>query len=174
MSVQPLSLTSRIACVLTFSLFLGLELLPAQTRPRYMASYLGGNGNDRIQSVALGSQGEIYVAGVTSSTNLPTHTGALKAAYSGQGDGFVAKFSADGHRLLACTYLGGSKADTARYIQVMSDGTVWVGGQTQSADFPVTSKGYQAGPTNGRSDAFFVRLNASLGAMRYVRRPCKA
>jgi hypothetical protein len=68
------------------------------------ATYLGGSGNDNANALAIHPQtGEIYVAGWTTSDDFPkTACGAqtkcnecITYEYSGSGDAFVARLSAD-------------------------------------------------------------------------------
>ena len=55
---------------------------------------------------------------------------------SGSSDAFASKFSAAGNALVFSTLLGGSSTETGRAIGVASDGSVYVTGQTASANFP--------------------------------------
>jgi hypothetical protein len=55
------------------------------------SSYLGGSGNDEARGVALDPRAAAYVAGWTSSTDLPGTSGAYQAANAGGDDAFVAK-----------------------------------------------------------------------------------
>lgn len=60
------------------------------------ASYLGGNGNTHATAVALHpANGDLYVAGQTSSSNFPGVTGGAQGAFAGNYDGFVARLTAD-------------------------------------------------------------------------------
>lgn len=55
------------------------------------ATLLGGNNSEQINGIALDAQGNVYVAGVTTSTNFPT-VNPLQPFKGGQ-DAFVAKLS---------------------------------------------------------------------------------
>jgi hypothetical protein len=57
------------------------------------ATYLGGSGDDRALGIDVNAQGNIYVVGITDSTDFPT-SGALQPAPQGRSDAFVAKISA--------------------------------------------------------------------------------
>jgi hypothetical protein len=77
------------------------------------ATYLGGNGADRAEGIAVDSSGNAYVAGDTTSTNFPTTTNSYqptcvdcKGGIS-YGEGFVSKLSPDGSTLIYSTYLSG-------------------------------------------------------------------
>ncbi len=59
------------------------------------ASYLGGNGKDWSQGVATDSLGNIFLTGVTSSTNFPV-PGGFDTSHNGGEDVFVAKISNTG------------------------------------------------------------------------------
>src|SRR5208283_2469622 len=85
-----------------------------------------------------------YVTGRTTSVDFP-----IKNAYQGaQAKGsnssvFVTKFSPDGSSLVYSTYLGGVGFDYADAIAVDLSGSAYITGNTNSADFPVTSGAYQ-------------------------------
>lgn len=80
------------------------------------------------------------------------------------GDVFVTKLDNNGH-IVFSTYFGGIADDTAAGLAVGSDGSVYVTGQTSSADFPVTKGAYQTtfpmvsafGP--GQAASFVFKLN---------------
>ena len=85
--------------------------------------------------VAADAQGNIYVAGQTSSPTLPATANALQPSLNGPSDAFIAKFSAGG-ALLWATYFGGSADDAATGVAVDAAGNVLVAGITRSQDFP--------------------------------------
>jgi len=139
------------------------------------ATYLGGSGDDRGLGIALDTSGNVYVAGVSRSTDFPTTVGAIQSANRGERDAFVTKLSSAGSNLVYSTLLGGAGADQANAIAVDSSGNAYVTGFTQSSDFP-TYKPVQAvlGISGGSfcganpcADAFISQVNSSGGALKY-------
>ena len=58
------------------------------------STYLGGRNIDRGSSIAVDASGNIYVTGITESTNFPTTPGAFQTTYGGgYTDAFVAEIS---------------------------------------------------------------------------------
>ena len=90
----------------------------------------------------MDSEGNVVVAGCSSSTDFPVTPGAMQARNAGAGgkfpfDGIVSVLSNDLDRLLYSSYIGGSGDDMARACCVGPDGALYVGGVTTSRDFPV-------------------------------------
>lgn len=56
-------------------------------------SFLGGNGADAAHSIAVASNGEVYIAGETSSANFPGIAGGFDTTLSGSYDAFITRFS---------------------------------------------------------------------------------
>ena len=127
------------------------------------SAYLGGSDVDVAFNVTLDSAGKIYLTGQTSSSNFPATLGALRTTLSGGTDAFVAIIdpSASGSASLAySTYLGGSNSgDAGLGVGVDTGGRVYVGGQTNSSDLPVTAGAFKTTNTSGNADAFFVLIN---------------
>ena len=124
--------------------------------PLLQATYLGGSGSDSATAIAIDADGNVYVAGTTSSTNFPGTTGGAQATY-GSNDAFVAKLNQGLTGILQSTYLGGSGADSANAIALDSSGNVYVAGFTGSLNFPGTDGGAQ---TSGA--VFVAKLESSL------------
>lgn len=59
---------------------------------RKVCTYYGGIDNDNARGIALDKIGKVYIAGETSSSANIATTGAFNTTYSGNGDGFLAKF----------------------------------------------------------------------------------
>ena len=122
------------------------------------STYLGGSSTDIPYSIAVDSAGEAYVAGVTSSTNFPVKN-AIQATYGGgNGDGFVTKLSSTGGSLVYSTFFGGSGNDSAACIRLDAAGAAYVGGFTNSTNFPTTAGAYQR-TLKGSSDGWLIKIN---------------
>lgn len=110
------------------------------------ATYLGGYAKDAATAVAVDAQQNIYIAGYTTSFNLPTTGGAL-SNYTGAGeDIFIAKLSASGKTLLFSTYLGGNGNDRPVGLAVDAAGNITVAVNTTSDDLPRFGQGLQETP----------------------------
>jgi hypothetical protein len=123
------------------------------------STYLGGNGGDTGNAIALDTLNDAYVTGSTASTNFPT-ANAYQKTYGGDTDAFVTEVRYDGEAIIYSTYLGGNNFDVGNGIAVDSSGDAYIVGTTASADFPVTSNVFQ--PTfGGNTDAFVAKLDPS-------------
>ena len=127
------------------------------------STYFGGNGSEWGNAVALDAAGNIFIAGTTSSSDLPVSGGAQSSS-GGQQDAFVAALSATGSALLYSTYLGGTNNDAANAIAVDSAGSAYVTGSTLSTDFPVF--GALQSASKGQMTAFVTKLDGA-GAVAY-------
>lgn len=143
-------------------------------------TYIGGAGNEfsETHALTLDNQGNPIVAATTTSDDFPTTSGAFQTQYGGTGggntgggsnypgDGFIAKFSTDGSRLLASTYLGGQLGEGIEGVGVDSQNNVYASGATYSGDFPVTGDAYQA-QKRADADFFAVQLSADFSRLVY-------
>jgi uncharacterized protein (TIGR03437 family) len=141
------------------------------------STYLGAAQNEGGRGIGVDGAGNVYIAGNTNSTNLPT-VSAVQANFGGQnanyvnGDAFVAKFSASG-ALVYLTYLGGSGDDAATAIAVDSSGNSYITGMTNSPNFPLANPFQgQFGGMGGQGyirtgDAFVAKLNPAGTKLLY-------
>lgn len=138
------------------------------------STYFGGNGDDTAWAVAVDTNGFVYVAGQTTSTQFApgkplATTGAFQTNFQGGailGDAFVAKLDNAGTNLIYLTYLGGSADDTVYGMALDASGDAFVAGATDSPNFPVKNAIYTNinGTINPYShsylaDAFVAELN---------------
>lgn len=103
-----------------------------------LGSFLGGEGNDRIIGMVRDTVGNIFVAGVTESSQFPVTANAVQSKRGGDKDCFLAKISTDGKILLYSTFFGGSERDEVRSLTLDALGNPLIAGVTYSTDFPVS------------------------------------
>ncbi len=122
------------------------------------STYLGGEKTDRLNSVVVDSNDDIYVVGTTKSTNgIPT-TDAEQAQLSGsKRDAFITKLSHDGSSVIYGTYLGGSKSDRGKDIAVDGQDAYITGVTKSDIDFP-TLNALQPLFGGSNKDAFVVKI----------------
>lgn len=140
-----------------------VKIAPGGTNLVY-ATYLGGSGSDRGQSIVADESGFAYITGYTFSTNFP-NANVLQTTNNGSADAFVTRLNPDG-TLAYSTYLGGSYNDFGTRIALDSAHNVLVTGTSQSTNFPQTV--ITAGLTNGQSisnavnyDVFVARVGVN-------------
>ncbi len=122
------------------------------------STYLGGTGSDWGYGLSVDSAGNIYLSGLTSSTNFPTTSGAYQTIFgNGTYDSYVTKFNSN-KTLIYSTYLGGSALNYGEYDAIDDNGNVYITGYTSSNDFPTTTGAYQTN-NNGTENAFIAKLN---------------
>lgn len=130
------------------------------------STYLTGEYEQEVRSVAQGPFGVVLAAGTTFSIDFPTTLGSFDPFYSGGTEGFLSCLSGDGTTLLWSTLLGGSGDDSIHSVRVTSGGSIVVGGTTASADFPTTAGALQSA-FGGAQDAFVARLEGSGTALEW-------
>ena len=127
------------------------------------STYLGGNGAERANGIAVDSGGAAYLTGRTLSTDF-NKVGGIESV-SGQGDVFVSKLNAAGNAVVYSTYLGGEGDDSGNGIAVDSSGA-YIVGTTESTDFNTVNP---ASPNkdDGLADAFVAKLNPAGDGLVY-------
>jgi len=134
------------------------KLNPTGTSLLY-CTYFGGNDIDRVHDIALDSAGNVYLTGLTQSSNFPISATAKQKGYT-QWEGFISKLNPNGTGIVYSTYIGGSAYDYGMGIDVDKNGTAVVVGNTRSTNLPVTSGAKQPTNAGGNYDAFVVKVNA--------------
>jgi hypothetical protein len=142
------------------------KLNPAGSALVY-STYLGGDGFDNGNDVALDGGGNAYVTGQAGSVNFPTTPGAFDTTSDGS-EVFVTKFNAAGSAAVYSTVIGGTQGEAANGIVVGTAGDVWLAGATSSTDFPVSADASDPTFNGGASDAFIAQLNAAGSALPFA------
>ncbi|MDK9699691.1 MAG: hypothetical protein OEM52_06080, partial [bacterium] len=133
-------------------------------------TYIGGSSNDRCWAMAVTDAKEPYIIGWSNSSNYPTSSNAYRQSNSGSWDAIIAMFDSSLTNRIASTYLGGTQDEKGYGIALGTQG-VYVIGTAVSANFPVTTSGYQrtyggTGPYGG-GDAFVSILAGDLSSLTY-------
>ncbi len=137
----------------------------SSTQTVVYSTFFGGGELDKGTAIALGSNGLIWIAGDTRSTDFP-NTGGFQASLIGAQNMFVAAFdpSKSGSATkIYSIYIGGTRWDEAYGIALAPDGTVWLAGGTFSSDIWIQGPAYQ-GVYGGDGDAYVAHINPGLGA----------
>jgi uncharacterized protein (TIGR03437 family) len=140
-----------------------LKLNPAGSRVLF-ASYLGGIGGTGVASSAIDANGNLYVAGNTSSTDLPATTGAFQTDASAS---FVAKYDSGG-KLDYLTYFHGGNGSTTGIgsIAADTDGNAYLTGTHNGASLPTTPGAFQT-RAGSPPAAFAAKLNPTGSKLLY-------
>lgn len=173
----------------TFNIDIGISKFNAQGTTLLYSTYVGGNRNETPNSIVANDQNELYVLGVTSSTNFPLVGTPVQSAFAGGTlttqnalqftgtDLIVFKLNASGTALLGGTYLGGSGNDglnlsTLNYnygdqfrgeIIVDASSNVYIASSTRSIDFPATN-GFD-NTLGGTQDAIVAKFSSNLNTL---------
>lgn len=172
---------------------LGITKFNATGTNLLYSTYIGGSGSETPNSMVSSLTGELFIFGLTSSSDFPMAGSSYDNTYNGGpnipnsssnnlgfsngSDLYVARLSANGSTLIASTYVGGSGTDglntsSLRYnygdqfrgdIIVDGSNNVYVSSHTTSSNFPVV-QGSQSSLA-GAQDAVVFKLNANLSSM---------
>ena len=160
---------------------------------RLYGTYLGGaNGNEQPHSMICDAQGNLIVAGRTTSSDYPVTTAFI--GKPGGHDIVITKLNAAGTALIGSVKIGGSGDDgvniKAKYSPLPQDalpqtdgafetrrnygddarsevildggGNILLASCTQSEDFPVTSGAFQGSFGGGRQDGVILKFTPNL------------
>lgn len=129
------------------------------------STYLGGTDVDSAYTLAVApasssQAGQVFVGGLTYSSDLPATASAAQPAEAGDSDGFLARMSANLRTLGQSTYVGGGSGDSVRAL-AFSGSDVYAVGATASNDFPCA--GAEGLPTPAGSGTTCTQQNAGAG-----------
>jgi len=124
------------------------------------STYLGGNGFESGNAIAVDQGGNAYAAGGAECC-FPTTSDAFQP-FIGNGflHVFLVKLGPSGS-VMYSTLIGGSKSDVAGSIAVDRSGNAYVVGETGSADFPTSAQPFQA-TNRGIINAFLTKIDPAV------------
>ncbi len=137
----------------------------------YSAAF-GGNTDEQANDIAIDSSGNAFVTGYTYSKNFPLMNplqsqlnkgatggcGSAEEGFTGDcNDAFVTELNSSGSALLFSSYLGGAHIDLGVALKWWS-GHLFVTGDTQSTNFPVTANAFQK-TISGSTDPWITRID---------------
>lgn len=156
---------------------------------RLYATYLGGSSNEQPHSMICDPQGNLVVAGRSSSPNYPRSIPQI--GIGGSYDIVITKFNATGTALLGSVKMGGigedginirgkytapdgvdalrrNYGDDARSEVILdAGGNIVLSSCTQSNNFPTTSGVFQPNFGGGRQDGVVVKFTSNLNTLLF-------
>ncbi|OQX81622.1 MAG: hypothetical protein B6D64_01680 [Bacteroidetes bacterium 4484_276] len=129
------------------------------------STFIGGNNKDTGEDMAINVNGDIYITGVTLSSNFPVTAGAYNESYIGGEDIFVSKLDSNLSILIASTFAGGLSHEKGQGIALGENANVFISGHTASTDFPVTTNAYDTTYNGGNNDCFIMKFDSSLSLL---------
>lgn len=135
------------------------KLNPSGTALVY-STYLGGNGADEGDGIAVDAAGSAYVIGQTTHPTFPVTTeNSIQNTYGGgAADAFVTKLNPAGTALVYSTLLGGNGREQGLGIALDTSGGAYVTGITESSNFPGTADSLIQS-TSAPADAFVAKIS---------------
>jgi hypothetical protein len=119
------------------------------------STFFGGFQAESGTGIAVDALGAVYVAGYTTSFDLPT-ANQIQGFIGGDRDAFVAKFDPAGNVLVFSTFFGGTGTDTATGLTLDAAGAAYIVGFTTSGDLK-TESAYQPAIAGGQ-DVFVAKF----------------
>ena len=144
----------------------GVNISTTRNRTSLQYNY----GDDGRSEVILDAGGSICVASCSQSSNFPIRGGGFQGTSGGKQDGVFLRLPADASDLSFSTYLGGDGNDAAYVLsQHPFTGEMYIGGGTESSNFPGAGSGSLFGSSRGDIDGFVAIINGnSLRKSTYV------
>jgi hypothetical protein len=127
------------------------------------STYMGGELDDDGRAIAVGTDGKIYYAASTNSTQFPMEGAGYRQTLQGSLDiviGVIDITKANASSMPYSTYFGGGDLEEVRAIALDANNQVILTGYTFSDDFPVTSNAIRRTPA-GNGDVFISIVNPS-------------
>ena len=136
--------------------------------PAPWATYYGGSSNDEGYAITTDVSGNVYITGLTYSTNAIATSGSYQNAnYGANADAFITMLTSSG-TIVWGTYYGATGTEWGNAITVDAANSLYIAGSASSTNFNyiATSNGFQTTYGGGASDGFVVKFD-SLGIRKW-------
>lgn len=133
---------------------------------RLYGTYYGSEGTDWGPNIITDNLGNIYIAGVTTSTTNMSTVGTQQFNNGGGYDNCLAKFNTNNQRIWA-TYMGGSNDETTGFLGLNSNNDLFIAGGTKSLDSISSTNCYQTSFGGGTFDAVIAKFNGTNGTREW-------
>ncbi len=121
------------------------------------STFIGGGSDDNCYGLVIERAENIFITGISFSTDFPATANAYDDTHNGERDIFLSRFSFGLSELLESTYLGGADNDWALGLAIDGAGSVFIAGGTYSGDFPMVGSPYDDS-FNGREDVIIAKI----------------
>jgi len=133
------------------------------------STYLGGSGTDGAKKILIDPNGNVAIAGYTSSANFPITQNAYQSLLGGPHASItttptnvflsILNLNTPVQSLLYSTFYGGSVDEVPYSLRLDANGTYYLGGFTLSPDLPVSQNTLNASSAKGGFDGFIALIN---------------
>ncbi len=168
---------------------IGLIKLTPDGSNRVYATYIGGSGDEQPHSLIVDNQGDLIMAGRSSSSNYPVTGGA--SGQIGPGGGYdivVTKLNPTGSALIGSKKIGGTNDDGVNITYIRSGssslqqnygddgrsevildgaGNIYVASCTQSSNFLTTASAFQKIYGGGNQDGVLLKFPPDLSSLTF-------
>lgn len=129
------------------------------------SAYVGGTQDDALFGLAIDANNDIYSCGTTLSTEdfTPSNLTDPNASSTNDLDAFVVKVKSDGSAMESFVRVGQSGIDESHFIALDSEQNVFVTGQTENQNFPVSNNVF----SNRFGGNFIQSYTSDLNTLRF-------
>jgi len=133
------------------------------------STYYGGNHYEAQWfprfDMTMGNNGNVYVTGISQSTNLPMLDNSYSSTSFGNMDIFVAEFNPELSKLLAATYIGSPLYEWRPSILVDSNDNVFIGADAAASGYPTTDGAFSENYNGGSYDVVVSKFSGDLSTL---------
>jgi len=135
----------------------------------YYSTFIGTYQLEEGRGIAVDSQGNAYVTGVTNRVQFPVTDGAYNNSVNNKNNIFVLKLNWNGSDLVYSSLIGGTNGADGEKIVLDSNNNAIITGNSPSTDFPTTPGAFDEEFNGGTQygDAVILKMNYNGSALNY-------